>query len=189
MGNPRVFFDITIDGAKAGRIIMEVNKRTRRFMLCISSHFKWNNSYLRFQVRQSFEMPPILIFKHGIGCAHAQNSKYIPLSDVLMETPINSGIGVDRSLMTVLINTSIYSQEHALASQIKTEIVFFLELFSFSDGLKSTTCLVLLFAFTQAYEFICLFICSSEVMWSQKLQVGKDFIISSKVCSNIWKLN
>lgn len=29
MGNPRVFFDITIDGVNAGRIIMEVNKRTR----------------------------------------------------------------------------------------------------------------------------------------------------------------
>lgn len=28
MGNPRVFFDISIDGANAGRIIMEVNKRT-----------------------------------------------------------------------------------------------------------------------------------------------------------------
>lgn len=39
MGNPRVFFDITIDGAKAGRIIMEVNKRTRRAMFSISSHF------------------------------------------------------------------------------------------------------------------------------------------------------
>lgn len=29
MGNPRVFFDITIDGVNTGRIIMEVNKRTR----------------------------------------------------------------------------------------------------------------------------------------------------------------
>lgn len=71
-------------------------------------------------------MPPVSIFKHGIRCAHAQNSKYIPLSDVLMETPISSGIVVDRSLATLLINTSsIYSQEHALVSQIHTEMVCF----------------------------------------------------------------
>lgn len=38
------------------------------------------------------EMSFILIFKYAIKGAHAQNSKYIPKSDVLMETPISSGI-------------------------------------------------------------------------------------------------
>lgn len=171
----------------------------RNVIICDFRHF-WGLS----------ETSPILIFKYATEGAHAQSIKYIPRSDAVLETPITSRIQSCTSLMAPLINTcSIYlSKTRFSVSSMTVKSALLLLLLgiifvitqeeSHFNGCHLDFVLVLATIFAQMkrvvlffsciHSFLSFFICSSELMWSPKLQVGKAFVITmaSSPCVQIY---